>query len=71
MKIEMTNKEGITLFTQGNYCKENIEILPVFEMGTSGMPIVVTSSEKMAEILTNATPEDYGKIYLNEVEVKK
>ena len=64
MNIKMTNKEGITLFTQGKYCKDNIQVIPAFAIGTSGMPIVVTSAEKMAEILTNATPEDYGKIYL-------
>lgn len=64
MNIEMTNKEGITLFTQGKYCKENIQVIPTFVIGASGMPIEVASAEKMTEILTNATPEDYGKIYL-------
>lgn len=32
-------------------------------MGTSGTPISTTSETDMNNILTNATSDDYGKIY--------
>lgn len=31
MIVNMPNKEGVTLATQGKYCEENIEVVPTFE----------------------------------------
>lgn len=36
MKIEMDNKEGVTLKTAGKYCAEDIEVIPTFEIGGGG-----------------------------------
>ena len=36
MKIEMTSKDGVTLFTAGKYCTENIEVTPTFNTSGGG-----------------------------------
>ena len=59
MIVNMENKSGVTLATQGKYCTENIEVVPTFEMGGS-------ASSKLASVVdgtvTEITAEDLAGV---------
>lgn len=54
MIVNMPNKEGVTLATQGKYCAENIEVVPTFS-GTLNEYLKGTKTDITAEDLAGAT----------------
>ena len=59
-QIKMTSVNGVTLRTANKYVEDDIHVIPDFEMGSSGTPIELTTSEEMEAVLV---AENIGKIY--------
>ena len=57
MIVNMPNKEGVTLATEGKYCAENIKVVPTFEMSEGN-----TLNEFLKGTKTEITAEDLAGI---------
>lgn len=61
MIVNMPNKEGVTLATQGKYCKENIEVVPTYKT-TFAEYIEGTKKDITAKDLAGVTEIKCGMI---------
>lgn len=61
MQIKITNKDGVTLLTNGKYCAEDIAVtIDESLLGSNGSPIELSTPEEMEAVLVS---ENIGKIY--------
>lgn len=74
MIVNMPNKEGVTLATQGKYCKENIEVVPTFETENTlnqyllGTKIVITA-EDLSGVTEIRDYQFYNDLTITDVEL--